>query len=576
MSSDAAALPSSLEAVGRRLRRAHELVGSLSPRKALAALIVVQWLAVAALALTVKHNGWLYYAGGDQLWHYTGAYLLAHGHLPATFVGYGWSILLLPVAAVAGPNLASALPAIVLFNTVVLLPVALLCVYAIAARIAGRIFGYFAAALWIALPYLGILFVEQGYHQKYTELTLPQVLGLASVPDFPAMVALLVSAYFCLRALEVAGWMTPVAAGLAAGYSIAIKPSNSIFLVAPLLLFLVEKRRALLTFAAGLAPALLTLAIWKYRGLGELAAAPAQEVRLASGVGGLLDRIHNPQLNSYAHFRIVLQSLREHFWVARVMEWLPVAGTIALLARSRSAFLLVGGWFAIFVVAKATLRSGVGRGRELLAHPDALVPGLPPAHGFGRAARPGRASASGAGVLHADRTSGDDRPRRGGRGLRRPAARSDRCDAGAEGRRPPGGHLRRQPAAGVLRRQAPGKYCERRRAPVVARAEAKGNRRLLPGAAGEELDRCALRRNTGGRPVPALHGACRGNEGRLVRRSARPGDVDVPHRRVGELARRPAPRRRLRAEPACHRDGSVVPSRNCCSSSASRCARIVF
>lgn len=354
MSSDAAALPSSLDAVGRRLRRAHELVGSISPRKALAALIVVQWLAVAALALTVKHNGWLYYAGGDQLWHYSGAYLLAHGDLPATFVGYGWSILLLPVAAVAGPNLAAALPAIVLFNTVVLLPVALLCVYAIASRIAGRSFGYFAAALWIGLPYLGILFVEPGYHQKYTELTLPQVLGLSSVPDFPAMVALLVSAYFCLRALEVTGWITPVAAGLAAGYSIAIKPSNSIFLLAPLLLLLVEKRRAVLTFAAGLAPALLTLAIWKYRGLGELAAAPSQQVRLASGVGGLLDRVHNPQLNSYAHFRAVLQSLREHFWVARVMEWLPVAGTIALVARSRRAFLLVGAWFAIFVVAKAT------------------------------------------------------------------------------------------------------------------------------------------------------------------------------------------------------------------------------
>ena len=30
------------------------------------------------------------------------------------------------------------------------------------------------------------------------------------------------------------------------------------------------------------------------------------------------------------------------------------------------------------------------------------------------------------------------------------------------------------------------------------------------------------------------------------------------------------------AEPACHRDGSVTPSRNCCSSSASRWARIVF
>ncbi|MGB8004995.1 MAG: hypothetical protein WCF27_12140 [Gaiellaceae bacterium] len=354
MSSDAATLPSSLEAVGRRLRRAHELVRSIDPPIALATLIVLQWLAVAMLALTVKHNGWLYYAGGDQLWHYTGAYLLAHGHLPATFVGYGWSVLLLPVAASAGANLAAALPAIVLFNTAVLLPVALLCVYAIAARIAGRAFGYFAAALWILLPYLGILFVEPGYHQKYTELTLPQVLGLSSVPDFPAMVALLVSAYFCLRTVEAAGWITPVAAGLAAGYSIAIKPSNSIFLVAPALLLLVEKRRALLPFAAGLAPALLTLVIWKYRGLGQLAAAPAQPVRLASGVGSLLDRVHNPELNSYAHFRAVLQSLREHFWVARVMEWLPVAGMIALLARYRRAFLLVGAWFAIFVVAKAT------------------------------------------------------------------------------------------------------------------------------------------------------------------------------------------------------------------------------
>src|SRR5207237_5060967 len=105
-------------------------------------------------------------------------------------------------APLVGPNLVSALPAMVLFNTLVLLPVALLCMYGIASRIAGRVFGYWAAALWILLPYLGIVFVEPGYHQKYTELTLPQQLGLTSVPDFPAMVALLVSAYFCLRALD--------------------------------------------------------------------------------------------------------------------------------------------------------------------------------------------------------------------------------------------------------------------------------------------------------------------------------------------------------------------------------------
>ena len=355
MTSQIAAAPRRLDLAVARARAWWVAVAAVRPAYVLGTLIGAQWLAVLALALTVRHNGWLYYTGGDQLWHYTGAYLLAHGHLPPSYVGYGWSILLLPVAAIAGPNLVSALPAIVLFNTVVLLPVALLCVYGIAARIAGRIFGYFAATAWIALPYLGILFLEPGYHQKWTELTLPQLEGLTSVPDFPSTVALLVSAYFCLRAAERdSDWQSGVAAGLAAGYSIAMKPSNSIFLVAPALLLLATRRRAVLTFALGLAPALLTLAIWKYRGLGALAAAPAEPIRLASGVGSLINRIHAPSLNSWAHLHQVLLALREHFWVARVIEAAPIAGMLALLVRSRRGFLIVGAWFAIYVLLKAT------------------------------------------------------------------------------------------------------------------------------------------------------------------------------------------------------------------------------
>ena len=42
----------------------------------------------------------------------------------------------------------------IVLNTLVLLPVALLCVYGIATRIAGRVFGYWAAALWIVIPYV--------------------------------------------------------------------------------------------------------------------------------------------------------------------------------------------------------------------------------------------------------------------------------------------------------------------------------------------------------------------------------------------------------------------------------------
>jgi hypothetical protein len=387
------------------------------------------------------------------------------------------------------------------------------------------------------------------------------------------MVALLVSAYFCLRALEVAGWMTPVAAGLAAGYSIAIKPSNSIFLVAPLLLFLVERRRALLTFAAGLAPALLTLAIWKYRGLGELAAAPAQEVRLASGVGGLLDRIHNPQLNSYAHFRTVLQSLREHFWVARVMEWLPVAGTIALLARSRRAFLLVGAWFAIFVVAKATyvpasvedasfwriLMPSFPAYLLLTASVVLLVPGVrarPAKESFtltGRRATIALAAAVAVfavlplGVIAATPVLKD-----GGRQVVMfdnnllPVS----SDVGLQANSANGGvrlswHAPKPRATDVFFR--------------VLRAKTSPD---------------ALCAGTG-RPTSASSIRVGRDEGGSYD-DQRTGNLDVPHRRVGELARRPAPRRRLRAESACHRDDSVAPSRNCCSSSASRWARIVF
>ncbi|HSC92044.1 MAG TPA: hypothetical protein VLB86_10370, partial [Gaiellaceae bacterium] len=108
---------------------------------ALALLALVQWVAILAFALTVRHNGWLYYQGGDQLWHYTTAWLLGEGLLPFTTVGYAWPFVLVPVAAAAGPNLLDGMPAIVLLQVLVLLPAALVGVYALGARLAGRAVG---------------------------------------------------------------------------------------------------------------------------------------------------------------------------------------------------------------------------------------------------------------------------------------------------------------------------------------------------------------------------------------------------------------------------------------------------
>jgi hypothetical protein len=355
--SPAVALPGVLQRVLGRVGAARDWLVDVRQVYVLGTLLAVQWAALTALALTVRHNGWVYYMGGDQLWHYSGGYLLGHGQLAPTFVGVGWSTILTPISWVAGPDLVSALPFIVLLNALVLVPIALVCVYGIAERIGGRLFGYWAALLWIVIPYAGIRYALPGYHQKYTELTLPQVLGLTAMSDLPSVVALLVGAYLCLRAVDGGHWLWPAGAGLAVGYALAIKPSNAVFLVAPALLFLFYRRRAVLPFALGLAPPLAVLAYWKERGFGRIPAfaTPPPERRVAAGVG---DVFHPATRyfrdNSWTQLHNNLLQLREHLWSDRVLEFLAVAGIVALFIRSRRAGAFVGSWFVVFLLLKGT------------------------------------------------------------------------------------------------------------------------------------------------------------------------------------------------------------------------------
>jgi hypothetical protein len=104
----------------------------------------------------VRHNGWLYYQGGDQVWYYASGWLLGHGTIPQPLIGPGWPALLAPFAVAGGPTLVPALPAIVLFDVLVLGPVALLCVWGIADRLGGRVFAYWATLLWLSVPFIGI------------------------------------------------------------------------------------------------------------------------------------------------------------------------------------------------------------------------------------------------------------------------------------------------------------------------------------------------------------------------------------------------------------------------------------
>jgi hypothetical protein len=330
----------------------------------LAPLVAVQWLVLLAFALTVQRNGWLFYQGGDQTWFYTSAWELAHGRIPETLVGYLWPYLLAPLALTAGPNFLDGLPVIVVAQLLVLAPLALLCSYWVAARVGGRLLGYVAAVGWIAAPWVAQeLFVDR-YHERWNEQTLPQALGFTALGDFPSMVLLLLSAVFVLRALDGRARGDVLAAGLVAGFAVALKPANGLFVFAPLLAFALARRwRAGLEFGLVLVPALVTLLLWKYRGTG-ISVLALDPVTLAAEAPPPPPPHPSQQtwweqarefvpLDLHQVNRQIL-GFREYFWSPRVLEYLPVAGAIAVarVSVAKAAFFAV--WLLAFFLVKGS------------------------------------------------------------------------------------------------------------------------------------------------------------------------------------------------------------------------------
>ena len=360
-----------------------ERVAALEPRAVLVPILVIQWLTLVAFVLVVRHNGWVFYQGGDETFYYSDAWSIAHGHIPESEIGFAWSYLLSPVALVAGSNFFSALPALIVLQTVVLMPVALFCVYGIAARIGGRLLGYLAAALWVLGPYAAIPLWDHRYHPKYVEQFLPQALGLTGLADYASMVCVLCAAYLCMRVLDEGAWVDGALAGVAAGFAIAIKPANALFLAGPLLAFAAARRfRSGAVFGAAIAPALAALALWKLKGLGHLPFLTPAPKALAAGAGafGAGDLPLGLVVNRYFHFdwwrmhRNYLE-LREFFWSTRLLQWLPLAGFLAAARRSWPKALLLAGWMGAFVLVKGSSNQASVESGILLR---LFLPGFPP------------------------------------------------------------------------------------------------------------------------------------------------------------------------------------------------------
>lgn len=367
------------------VRVAARRLEALRPLHVVAAFVVLEWLVILGVALTIRHNGWLWYQGGDQFFFYTTSWLMPHGHLVPTSVGYGWTTVLLPISLVAGPNLLHALPAIILVNVLVLMPAAMAAMYGIGARLGGRLAGYWVLAIWVLAPVVGILYTKTGYHQRYTEVSLPQTLGLTAQSDYPSMVMLAVAAYFLVRTLQTERFADGALAGLFAGFGVGIKPSSALFLPGLVLALLVaRRRRASLYVAAGFVLPLLALVVWKWRGLGYLplfqharsSALGGERLALGSLVPLPVASLH---VGKYLHFDWShlswnLNKANEYFFSVHLLIWIVLAGIVALARRSLAVALFAGVWFLDFAIFKGSGADGSIADSSLLRM---LIPAIP-------------------------------------------------------------------------------------------------------------------------------------------------------------------------------------------------------
>ena len=410
------------------------------PRTVLAALVAIQWLATLAFALTVRHNGWVFYQGGDQIWYTTTAWLLGDGVLAPTYVGFGW-VDAARAARLAGRSRLRRLPAVRHRAAGARSRAGRACV-----RLRDRRPDRWQAARPLRRILLGSRAVPG-------DPVLPGRLPRPVRRAVPAPGA----RTDCARRLSVDGllarrgrrcscgrstprdWTWAALAGLAAGVGATIKPSNLLFLVGPALLLLLARRwRMVLPYAAGAVPSLVLLALWKQRGLGERAGVlPWRRRGSPPGPWSSGKRARPVRLARLGHLP------PQHGEPARVRVQRPraavdpdrgcVRGRSPVAAARRAA----GGLVRRVSAVQGNGAAGDGRQRQPLPAPDACLPGVLPALRVPPAADPrGRTAAQGGCAPAPAATHRPPHPGRRCRPLRCGAACCHRGSPAALGRGP--------------------------------------------------------------------------------------------------------------------------------------------
>ena len=262
---------------------------------------------------------------------------------------YGW------VPLVTGITLLHGLQVIVVLQALVLVPLVLVLVWAVADRLFGRTYAAVASSLWAFGPLLMLAGLTSRYRPSFEQYFLvPHWAGLTNMADLPSVAAVLACAWATLRAADTGRTDDAVVAGVLGGVMIGLKPANGFFIPAVAVLLVAAWRpKVAAGFAAGIVPALITLALWKARGLGHLPITHAYaSTREAAGPLAATPSHYIPfdlhRLNQQ------LIDLKEVFWSLRLLEFLAIAGSLAAIRRvpAKGAFVVV--WFAGFCLVKGS------------------------------------------------------------------------------------------------------------------------------------------------------------------------------------------------------------------------------
>ncbi len=320
--------------------------------------VVVQWAFVAFEALLrVAHNGWLFQSGDDGSWYWTTAWLLGSLQLPNAAVGLGWPYILSPFAAIFGPNMANGAPAVIALNLLVLAPASVIGMYLVAERLAGRLFGVWAAILWSIGPALALALYTPRTRPTVIDSFLPTGVGLNMLSDYPSLVCALFGAYLLLRALDRNTLLDGALCGFVLGFLVLLKPANGpLPLVGVAVLAVLFRFRALAGTLAAMLPGVIALTVWKRKGVGSVPLLTADPHHTSGGVpnapSGPVSGTHRYLNIDWHHIGVNVHALGQVFWSVRLLEFLLLAGAVGLVVRSRLRGALIVGWFVGFALIK--------------------------------------------------------------------------------------------------------------------------------------------------------------------------------------------------------------------------------